>query len=107
MRSSLRGRCREVAGTSGEEGGSFFTIIFGGCPCLPLSLLLDLVICDSIFRLEKVGTHERGDRFPSGEIFCCAAPSLITTGALGVADAEPGDLRSLETGAWFDGASVG
>lgn len=30
-RSSLRGRWRDV-GRSGEEGGSFFTIIFGGAP---------------------------------------------------------------------------
>jgi hypothetical protein len=30
-RSSFRGLCREV-GKSGEEGGSFFTIIFGGTP---------------------------------------------------------------------------
>ena len=31
----------------------------------------------------------------------------MTTGALGVADAEPGDFRSFERGVWFDGASVG
>jgi hypothetical protein len=30
-RSSFRGLCREV-GKSGEDGGSFFTIIFGGAP---------------------------------------------------------------------------
>jgi len=30
-RSSFRGLCREV-GKSGDEGGSFFTIIFGGAP---------------------------------------------------------------------------
>ena len=30
VRSNLLGRCRAVAGTSGEGGGSFLTIIFGG-----------------------------------------------------------------------------
>ena len=34
-RSNFRGLCLEVAGTSGEPGGSFFTIIFGG-PCRDL-----------------------------------------------------------------------
>ena len=43
MRSSLRGRCLAVVGPSGEEGGSFFTIIFGGWPCLALYITLDLL----------------------------------------------------------------
>lgn len=38
-------------------------------------------------------TYELGERFPSGLIFCCATPSLMTTGSLAdvalvVADAE-------------------
>lgn len=37
-RSSFRGLCRDVTGTSGEDGGSFFTMIFGG-PCLALRLV--------------------------------------------------------------------
>ena len=56
-----------------------------------------------------LSTYELGECFPSGLIFCCAAPSLITTGslvdvALGVADAEV--LRSIGA-LWDDGASVG
>jgi hypothetical protein len=39
VRSSLRGRCLDVAGTSGEEGGSFFTTILGGCPDFALAML--------------------------------------------------------------------
>ena len=31
-RSSFRGRCRELFGREGEEGGSFFTIILGALP---------------------------------------------------------------------------
>lgn len=37
-KSSFRGLCLEVAGTSGEAGGSFFTMIFGG-PCLDLYIV--------------------------------------------------------------------
>ena len=36
FRSSLRGLCLEVPGSDGEEGGSFFTIIFGALVLLPL-----------------------------------------------------------------------
>lgn len=35
-KSSFRGRCRDVVGTSGDDGGSFFTMILGGGPCLAL-----------------------------------------------------------------------
>lgn len=31
-RSSFRGRCRELLGREGEEGGSFFTTILGALP---------------------------------------------------------------------------
>lgn len=31
-RSSFRGRCRELLGRDGEEGGSFFTMILGALP---------------------------------------------------------------------------
>ena len=31
-RSSLRGRCRELFGRVGDEGGSFFTTILGALP---------------------------------------------------------------------------
>lgn len=35
-RSSFRGRCRDVVGTSGDDGGSFLTKILGGGPRLAL-----------------------------------------------------------------------
>ena len=35
-RSSFRGRWRDGMGTSGDDGGSFFTVILGGWPCLAL-----------------------------------------------------------------------
>ena len=37
-KSNFLGLCLEVAGTSGDEGGSFFTIILGG-PCLALYIV--------------------------------------------------------------------
>ena len=37
-KSNFLGLCLEVAGTSGDEGGSFFTTIFGG-PCLALCMV--------------------------------------------------------------------
>jgi hypothetical protein len=37
FRSSLRGLCLEVPGNDGDEGGSFFTMIFGALALLPLS----------------------------------------------------------------------
>ncbi len=37
-RSNFRGLCLEVTGTSGEEGGSFLTMILGG-PCLDLDMV--------------------------------------------------------------------
>lgn len=54
-------------------------------------------------------TYELGERFPSGVTFCCAGPSLRTTGVLpgavlGVAEAE---VRSALAGVLFDGATVG
>lgn len=39
-RSSFRGLCRDV-GMSGEDGGSFFTIILGGTPFRDLEKLRD------------------------------------------------------------------
>ena len=54
-------------------------------------------------------TYEFGERFPSGVSFCCAGPSLRSTGALpavlGVAEAE---VRSGCTGVLcVEGAIVG
>lgn len=83
-KSNLRGRCREVLGTSGEDGGSFLTIILGG-PCL----------------------DELGERFPSGVTFCWAGPSLSTTGTLPEAVLVVAEVRSAWAGALFDGAIVG
>ena len=37
-KSSFLGLCLEVAGTSGDAGGSFFTMILGG-PCLALYMV--------------------------------------------------------------------
>ena len=116
VRSSFRGRCRE-AGTSGDEGGSFFTMILGGWPDLTLIMASVGGAWIGVARPKKkkwntmhqeVTTYEFGERrLPSGECRCGAAPSLITTGALGVA---VGDLRSEfggdECGA-LDGAKVG
>lgn len=84
-RSSFLGLCLEVADTSGDEGGSFFTMILGG-PCLV----------------------ELGERFPSGVAFCFAATSLSTTGALGdvVREAADADLRSAEA-VCVEGARIG
>lgn len=63
-RSNFRGRCRDV-GISGEEGGSFFTIIFGPCGVL-----------DAL-----------GERFPSA--LCADEPSLEEGGeALSLAGLE-------------------
>lgn len=45
LRSSLRGRCRDVCGTSGDDGGSFFTMILGGCPARELLARLDALQC--------------------------------------------------------------
>ena len=57
-RSSFRGRCRELAGTSGEEVSSFFTMIFGGRPCLALntiSVCLCTCNCNMLNEVRKAG----------------------------------------------------
>ena len=58
-------------------------------------------------RMER--THEFGERLPSGVIFCLAALSLSTTGALGevVREVADADLLSVCAGGCVDGASVG
>lgn len=54
-------------------------------------------------------THELGERLPSGVIFCFAAPSLSTIGALGdvVRDVADADLLSVCAGVCIEGANVG
>lgn len=62
FRSSLRGLCLELPGNDGDEGGSFFTMIFGAFALLPLSRQSSAVL-----KSKYVGcrTYDLGDLFPS------------------------------------------
>jgi hypothetical protein len=73
VRSSLRGRCRALTACSGGDGGSFFTMIFGGWP---ERVLIDMVSLGSGPSSNVVETHEFGDdRFASGDEPPAAVPS--------------------------------
>jgi hypothetical protein len=66
-RSSLRGRCRELFGRGGDEGGSFLTTILGALP--EPRELEEVRGIQSEKRWRFVATYDLGERRPSVGVF--------------------------------------
>lgn len=62
FKSNLRGRCRAFGPIEGEEGGSFFTTIFG------FAWFRELLASISIWLRYVCSTYDRGDLFPPGGV---------------------------------------
>lgn len=101
VRSSLRGRWRELADTSGEDGGSFFTMILGGRADrdrLTGKILASSTAGKLIAIAMIVTTYELGDNcLSSGEDRGPAASDVAAADVV----AGAGDRRSpIDTALW-------
>lgn len=103
-RSSLRGRCLELACRLGDDGGSFLTTIFGALPALCTLYSVSVEeIRDTIrslgSRAHQWPTYDGGDRFPSGEAFLFAEPSCEAVDTRdGVETAGGADVEGAKAG---------
>lgn len=84
FRSSLRGLCRPLGPSEGEEGGSFLTMILG------FPLLRDLV-WSAREGSKDCGTYDNGDFFPPGGlVFSVGVAPEISVGPFEAANLSDG-----------------